>query len=292
MNQAPSNVASVQRQPAPRIVDVVELRKISSELRKLVVRLVGQTGQGYLQQGLGAADLFAALYFSEMRLDPSDPLWVDRDRFLLSTAHNTAIFHATLALRGFIPLQSLDSYCADGSTLEINASERLGPMIEATCGSLGQGLSVGVGMALAARSQGRSSRIYVVLGDGEMQEGQVWEAAMCASSLKLGNLCLLIDNNKMQVEGHTDQVLLMEPISDKWESFGFSVETIDGHDFNAILQSLGRAKNQIGKPSCIIANTIPGKGAPSIEGIFGHNMRLPKDLEHSVLQELDTECTP
>ncbi|MDR3413404.1 MAG: transketolase [Anaerolineaceae bacterium] len=289
MNLMPQSAGPTQRQPAPRVVDIIELRKIALELRKIVVRLVGQTGQGYLQQGLGAADLFTALYFAEMRLDPSDPLWMDRDRFLLSTAHNTAIFHATLALRGFIPLQSLDSYCTDGSTLEINASERLGPMIEATCGSLGQGLSVGIGMALAARRQSRPSRIYVLLGDGEMQEGQVWEAAMSASSLRLDNLCLVIDNNKMQVEGHTDSVMQMESISDKWKSFGFFVETINGHDLITILQSLDRARNQVGKPSCIIANTIPGKGASSIEGIFGHNMRLPKDLERTVLQELDAE---
>ncbi len=164
---------SGDRQPAERINDLTALKKIARELRRQVVRLVAPTGQGYVQQGLGAADIFTALFFSELRLDPADPAWSDRDRFLLSTAHNTAIFYATLAARGCIPASMLETYCHDGSPLEINASERMGPVVEATCGSLGQGLSVGVGMALAARRQGRPSRVHVVLGDGEMQEGQV-----------------------------------------------------------------------------------------------------------------------
>lgn len=279
---------TVQFPHAPPVRDLAELARIARGLRQQVIRLVAPTGQGYVQQGLGAADLFAALYFAEMRLDPADPNWVGRDRFLLSTAHNTAIFMATLAARGLIDPARLATYCVDGSALEINASERMGPVIEATCGSLGQGLSVGVGMALGHRRHGREGRVYVVLGDGEMQEGQVWEAAMAAGSYGLGNLCLVIDFNEMQVEGHIDKVLTMSPVAQKWESFGFKVLTIDGHDMAQILAALDAARAHHGGPTCIIAKTLPGKGAPSLEGIFGHNMKLPPEVARRALEELDT----
>jgi len=173
--------------------DIKALEEVARELRRQVVRLVASTGQGYVQQGLGAADLFAVLYFTEMRLDPSDPDWEERDRFLLSTAHNTAILYATLAARGLIEPSLLADYCKDGSPLEINASERLGRVVEATCGSLGQGLSVAAGMAVTARRLGSDRRVYAILGDGEMQEGQVWEAALAISAWKLSNLCLIVE---------------------------------------------------------------------------------------------------
>ncbi len=280
---------SGDRQPAERINDLTALKKIARELRRQVVRLVAPTGQGYVQQGLGAADIFTALFFSELRLDPADPAWSDRDRFLLSTAHNTAIFYATLAARGCIPASMLETYCHDGSPLEINASERMGPVVEATCGSLGQGLSVGVGMALAARRQGRPSRVHVVLGDGEMQEGQVWEAALAAGSHRLSNLCLLLDYNRMQVGGHVDSVVDMNPVADKWQSFGFRVDTIDGNDMAQVLAAFERARRDDQRPTCIIAETLVGKGAPSLEGILGHNMRLPQDLAARALAELSGE---
>ena len=274
-------------QAAPRIRDLAALKRIARELRRQVVRMVAPTGQGYVQQGLGAADLFAALYFAEMRLDPADPDWPDRDRFLLSTAHNTAIFYASLAARGMIDPGLLETYCKDGSPLEINASERVGTVIEATCGSLGQGLSVGVGMALAARRQGRSSRIYVMLGDGELQEGQVWEAAMAAGSWGLDNLCLIIDDNRMQVEGHVDQVFAMQPLVGKWQAFRWNTLDVDGHDMPAILAALDAAKGHAGQPTCILARTLVGKGAPSLEGIFGHNMKLSAEVAERALAELE-----
>ncbi len=272
-----------------RIRDLGQLRAIARELRRQVIRMVAPTGQGYVQQGLGAADLFAALYFAEMRLDPHHPGWPARDRFLLSTAHNTAIFYATLAARGLIDPALLPSYCKDGSVLEINASERVGPMVEATCGSLGQGLSVGIGMALSARRRGLPSRVYVVLGDGELQEGQVWEAALAAGSYGLGNLCLLIDYNAMQVEGHVDQVLAMEPVDAKWRAFNWQVETIDGNDMAAVLAALDRARATTDRPTCIVARTLAGKGAPSLEGVLGHTMKLPPDMAERALAELQED---
>jgi transketolase len=271
---------------APRIRDIRELERIARELRRQVIRLVAPTGQGYVQQGLGAADLFTALYFSEMRLDPKDPDWRDRDRFILSTAHNTAIFYAALAARGMIDPALLPSYCVDGSPLEINASERVGSVVEATCGSLGQGLSVAAGMALSARRHGRNTRVYIMLGDGELQEGQVWEAAMAAGSWRLSNLCLILDYNAMQVEGHVDKVFAMEPIADKWRAFNWNVLAIDGNEISAILDALDSARTISKRPTCIIARTLVGKGAPSLEGVFGHNLKLPADAAERALAEL------
>lgn len=279
------------RQPAPRITDPAELARIARQLRRRVIELVAPTGQGYVQQGLGAADLFTVLYFAEMRLDPSDPTWADRDRFLLSTAHNTAIFYATLAARGLVDAAEMARYCVDGSPFEINASERLGPAIEATCGSLGQGLSVGIGMCLSARRRKSPSRTYVVLGDGELQEGQVWEAALYAASAGLDNLCLLIDDNRMQVEGHVDSVVRMEPITQKWAAFGWSVIEVDGHDIPALMDALATARATAGKPACLVVRTLPGKGVPAFEGILAHNLKLPPDVARDALAVLAAEET-
>ena len=185
-------------------LSVTDLEAHALSLRKRVVQMVGKLRVGYLQQGLGAADIFAAVYFGELRLREDDPDWPQRDRCLLSTAHNTALLYATFAERGLIDPAWLDGYTQDGSPLEVNASERLGSLVEATCGSLGQGLSVAVGMALSLRRKGLPSRVYVILGDGELQEGQVWEAALSAGGHALSNLTMIIDRNDMQVEGHTD----------------------------------------------------------------------------------------
>jgi transketolase len=278
-------VSAGGRQPAPRLTDPAEIAAVARRLRRRVIELVAPTGQGYVQQGLGAADLFAALYFGELRLDPADPAWPDRDRCLLSTAHNTAILYATLAERGLISAD-LSGYCRDGSPLEINASERMGPVVEATCGSLGQGLSVAVGMAHSLRRRGGPGRVYVILGDGELQEGQVWEAALAAGHHRLANLCVILDWNAMQVGGHVDDVVRMEPVAAKWASFGFAVEDVDGNDVAALQAALASARAEEGRPTCIVARTLVGKGAPSLEGILGHNLKLPPDLARRALLEI------
>lgn len=278
---------SQERQPAPRIRDVGMLEDVARRLRRRVIGMVAPTGQGYVQQGLGAADLFAVLYFAEMRLDPSDPDWPDRDRFLLSTAHNTAIFYATLAERGIVDASAIRTYCQDGSPFEINASERVGTAIEATLGSLGQGLSVGVGMALSLRRRASQARIHVVLGDGELQEGQVWEAALFAGSNRLSNLCLIVDDNRMQVEGHVDQVVSVAPIAEKFQAFGWAAETVDGHDIGAMMAALDRAR-QCARPTCLVATTLAGKGVPFLEGLLAHNLRLPQDVAARALAALET----
>ena len=271
----------------PRVTDLDAIARHAHAMRRDVVRMVGVLGQGYVQQGLGAADLFASLLFGEMRLRAADPAWPDRDRFLLSTAHNSALFHAAFAERGLIARDRLESYCVDGSTLEVNVSQRLGPLVEATCGSLGQGVSVGLGIALAGRRRGAPYRVYVVLGDGEMQEGQVWEAAMAAGSLGVANLCVIVDLNFMQVEGHTDRVLKQEPVGAKWASFGWQVIEVDGHDLAALQRGYDAARADADRPTVLIARTLVGKGVDFLEGQLGHNMKLSPEDTAAALRALE-----
>lgn len=274
------------RQPAWRTRDAKELAELARRLRRRVIELVAPTGQGYVQQGLGAADIFAVLYFAELRLDPADPRWAARDRMLLSTAHNTAILYATLEARGLVP--EVEGYCIDGSVFEINASERVGSAVEATLGSLGQGLSVGAGLALSHRRRGSDARVYVVLGDGELQEGQVWEAALLAGSRRLSNLCLIVDDNQLQCEGHSDEVMLHAPVAEKFRAFGWDAHEVDGHDIEGLLAAFDRARSLTDKPTCLVARTLPGKGATGLEGIYAHNLKLPPDVAESALKSLET----
>ena len=266
--------------------NISELQAMAKTIRMDVIRMVARHGQGYIQQGLGAADLFTHLYFQELRFDSNNPNWQDRDRFILSTAHNTAVFYSTLARAGLIDLEMLEDYCLDGSALEINASERLAPLVECTCGSLGQGLSVAAGLAMGAKLQKRNSNIYLMLGDGELEEGQVWEAAMFAATHKLSNLIMIIDLNYMQVEGDARDVAAIDPVDSKLENFGWQTMVIDGHDFDAIFASFEAAKAETERPSCIIAQTIPGKGVPFLEGQKSHNMVLPPQVAVDALDWL------
>ncbi len=266
-----------------------ELEVIATRLRLHVVNMVAPSGQGYVQQGLGAADIFTSLYFAEATMDPANPAWPDRDRIFLTTAHNTAIFYATLAERGFFPVEDLKTYVTDGSTLEINSSERMGPFIEATCGSLGQGLSVAVGCAFSAKRQGRASRFYVIVGDGEMQEGQIWEAAMLAGAKGLDNLCFIVDYNFVQSEGPMDKVMSLEPLMDKMESFGFACQEVDGNDISALLSAFDTARRAKDRPSFIKANTLMGKGVASLEGLMFHQLRFPPEVAASARAELEAQ---
>ncbi len=269
--------------------NLTELQAIATRLRLHVVNMIAPSGQGYVQQGLGAADIFASLYFAEAKMDPANPEWPDRDRVFLTTAHNTAIFYATLAERGFFPIEDLRTYVTDGSTLEINSSERMGPFVEATCGSLGQGLSVAIGCALAAKRQGRASRFYVIVGDGEMQEGQIWEAAMLAGAQGLDNLCFIVDYNFVQSEGPMDLVMSLEPLMDKMACFGFDCQEVDGNDLGALLNAYDISRATKGKPSFIKANTLMGKGVASLEGLMFHQLRFPPEVASSARAELEAQ---
>jgi transketolase len=210
-----------------------------------------------------------------------------RDRCILSTAHNTAVFYATLVERGLLPPALLESYTDDGSALEVNASERVGSLVEATCGSLGQGLSVAVGMALSVRRQKLDSRVYVILGDGELQEGQVWEAALAAAGHDLDNLCMIIDRNCMQVEGHTDKVVRMDPVGAKFAAFGWHALDIDGNDMGQLTAALDEARATRGKPTLIVANTLAGSGVPFLEGQLAHLARLTSEDAARAMAILD-----
>ena len=263
-----------------------ELNSAAANIRRQVVRMVARHGQGYVQQGLGATELFTYLYFAELQIDAADPDWAERDRFILSTAHNSAVFHATLAERGLIDPARLDTYCDDGSQLEINVSERLGSLVECTCGSLGQGLSVAIGLAEAAKRRSMQRRCHVLLGDGELQEGQTWEAAMYAGSNQLKNVCLTIDVNRLQVEGDTNNVLTMEPLEDKWRAFGWAVRSVDGNDFSELAGAYDWLRSQ-NQPGVLLANTLVGKGVPFLEGKMSHNMVLPAEVARDALVHLD-----
>lgn len=267
--------------------NIAVLENHAAKLRRHVLRMIEQVRVGYLLQGLGAADIFAALYFSELRLDPDDPDWTGRDRCLLSTAHNTAILYATFAERGLISKDSLKTYTQDGSVLEVNASERVGALVEATCGSLGQGLSVGLGMALSLKRRAMANRIYVILGDGELQEGQVWEAALSAGGFGLDNLCMIIDRNYLQVEGHTDKVVVMDPITTKFESFGWHALEIDGNDMASVMDALDEARETKGRPTVIVARTVPGAGIPSLAGQMAHVAYLSPESAAEALASLE-----
>ena len=270
--------------------DEMELKASAKSIRQNIVRMVSRNGQGYLQQGLGAADLFTYLYFAEASLDIDNPAWEERDRIFLSTAHNSALFHAVLAERGFFEHSRLETYTKDGSELEINVSERLGSVVEATCGSLGQALSVAVGVAQAAKRQNRTFRSYVILGDGELQEGQVWEAAMYAASNRLDNLCLIVDLNQLQVEGRTQEVMVMDPVDKKFQAFGWAVKNVDGHDFGALSAAFNQVRSNRNMPSVIIAHTIVGKGIPFLENQMSHNIVLPADVAEQCLKALECQA--
>ena len=270
--------------------DEMELKASAKSIRQNIVRMVSRNGQGYLQQGLGAADLFTYLYFAEASLDIDNPAWEERDRIFLSTAHNSALFHAVLAERGFFEHSRLATYTIDGSELEINVSERLGSVVEATCGSLGQALSVAVGVAQAAKRQNRTFRSYVILGDGELQEGQVWEAAMYAASNRLDNLCLIVDLNQLQVEGRTQEVMVMDPVDKKFQAFGWAVKNVDGHDFGALSAAFNQVRSNRNMPSVIIAHTIVGKGIPFLENQMSHNIVLPADVAEQCLKALECQA--
>jgi len=281
-------MAEVTARPAPGAAAVAAH---AAEIRRQILRVVAGVGEGYLLQGLGAADILAALYFSELRLDPGRPGDPDQDRGLLCTAHNSVAMYSTLALRGFFPVADLDQYGQDGSTLEIISSERV-PGVEGTFGSLGQGLSVAAGMALSNRRRGRDWRIYAVLGDGEMQEGQTWEAGMAAAAYGLDNLCLIVDLNGMQVEGATQSVLAMGNVGDKWRSFGWSVQEINGNDAGEVLRALDAARATRGAPAAIIATTVPGHPVSFLAGRLDHYAKLTSEQAQDALAELEDHHGP
>ncbi|MDE2223116.1 MAG: transketolase [Candidatus Omnitrophica bacterium] len=239
----------------------------SRYLRKLVVSGIEATKKGHIGSALSLVEIIRVLYDDILNYRPQEPLWPDRDRFILSKGHGCLALYAVLADKGFIKTDELKTYALEGSRLG-GCSESIVPGVEATTGALGHGLAVGIGMAMAARMQKRPSRVYVVMGDGELNEGSVWEGALCAAKYKLSHLTVIIDCNKFQIAGSTRDVLDLEPLKEKWESFGFVTREVDGHDVNALRKIYKELPFSNTKPSAIIAHTVKTKGVTFAEGDY------------------------
>jgi transketolase len=251
--------------PSPTI-STAELAHIARTLRRHVVRMIAAANSGHPGGSLSAIEIITALYFGRvLRYDPKRPDWPERDRFILSKGHGVPALYAALAEAGFFPVDELMSLRQVNSRMQGHPVQGVTPGIEASTGSLGQGLSIGVGHALAARLDGKAYRTYVLLGDGECQEGQVWEAAMTAGNYELGSLTAIVDSNRFQLDGAVEDINSLTPLDAKFESFGWRVMQVDGHDVGAVRVALHQARESHDVPVCIIANTIKGKGVSFME---------------------------
>lgn len=246
--------------------DIEILKQSAKEIRKSIIKMINKAKSGHPGGSLSIADILSVLYFHEMKIDPKNPKNPNRDRFVLSKGHASAAIYATLAERGYFDKNILETFRAYGSILQGHPDMKNIPGIDMSTGSLGQGLSIANGMAASANISGQDYRTYVIMGDGELQEGQVWEAAMTSAHYNLDNVCAIIDNNNLQIDGHVDKVMGIEPLDKKWEAFGWNVIKVNGHDFESIICGFDAARAFKGKPSIIIANTIKGKGVSFMEG--------------------------
>ena len=236
---------------------------------------------GHPGGSMSAADLFTYLYFKELNVDPANPKWEGRDRFVLSKGHTAPGLYSALSLRGFFPREDLKTLRKTGSYLQGHPNMHSVPGVDMSTGSLGQGISVACGMALGAKAGGKDNRVYTLLGDGEIQEGQVWEACMFASHYKLDNLCVIVDNNGLQIDGDIAKVMSPYPIDEKLAAFGFDVQVIDGHDFEAIENALNHARTVKGKPSAIVMKTVKGKCVSFMENNAGWHGKAPNEAEYN-----------
>lgn len=271
----------------PETESIEFLAEKARVLRRDIIEMLGEAGSGHTGGSLSAADIVACLYFSEMNIDPSRPDWPDRDRFVLSKGHAAPLLYAVLAERGFFDRELLTTLRRLGSPLQGHPDMRKLPGVEASTGSLGQGFSMAVGMALAGKMDARPYRVYALLGDGELEEGIVWEAAMAAAHYKLDNLVAVIDNNNLQIDGPISEVLSPLPIGGKFEAFGWQVIEIDGHDYEQILASFRSARSVKDKPVAIVAHTIKGRGVSFCEGkVDWHGKAPDREQVKKALAEL------
>ena len=259
-----------------------QLQITACKVRMGVIEATHGAKAGHPGGSLSAADMFTYLYFKEMNIDPANPKWADRDRFVLSKGHTAPGLYAALANRGFFPVEDLPTLRHIDSYLQGHPNMNTVPGVDMSTGSLGQGISCAVGMALGGKHQGKSFRVYTLLGDGEIQEGQVWEACMAASHYKLDNLCVIIDNNGLQIDGDVAKVMSPYPIDEKLKAFGFHVEVIDGHDFDQIEQAMNTARTVKGQPSAIVMKTTKGKDVSYMENNAGWHGKAPNDAEYEV----------
>lgn len=264
------------------------LKAKAVEIRKRILTMLTKAGSGHTGGSLSAVDMLVSLYYYKMRHRPQDPDWEDRDLFILSKGHAGPALYAVLASSGYFPLEELDNLRKIGSMLRGHPFSCSTPGIEISTGSLGQGLSIANGIALGSRLDDKKNRVYVMMGDGETQEGQVWEAAMTAAHYRLDNLCAFLDNNGLQIDGCVSDVMGIEPIGDKWRAFGWHVIEIDGHDFQEIIDALDEAETVREKPTIIWAHTVKGKGVSFMENqVKYHGIApTPEELERA-LKEMD-----
>ena len=258
-----------------------ELMAIACKVRMGIIESTHGAKAGHPGGSLSAAEMFTYLYFKEMNIDPANPRMENRDRFVLSKGHTAPGLYAALAHRGFFPVSDMPTLRHIGSYLQGHPNMNTVPGVDMSTGSLGQGISVAVGMALAAKHTGKTNRVYSLLGDGEIQEGQVWEACMAAAHYKLDNLCIVVDNNGLQIDGNIADVMSPYPIVDKLEAFGFAVQQIDGHDFDAIEAAFAKAREVKGQPSAIVIKTTKGKGVSYMENQAGWHGKAPNDAEYA-----------
>ena len=260
----------------------LELMKTANEIRKGIVTAVHSAKSGHPGGSLSAADIYTYLYFEELNIDPEDPKKADRDRFVLSKGHTAPGLYSTLAHRGFFPVEDLTTLRHTGSYLQGHPDMKHIPGVDMSSGSLGQGISAAVGMAISAKLSNEDYRVYTLLGDGEIQEGQVWEAAMLAGFRKLDNLVVIVDNNNLQIDGAIDEVNSPYPIDKKFEAFNFHVITIDGNDFDQIRAAFKEARETKGMPTAIIAKTVKGKGVSFMENVCDWHGKAPNDEQYEV----------
>ncbi len=265
-------------------MDVLSLKKIAAKIRREILYMIYNAQSGHPGSSLSCADILTTLYFGHMRLydNPKHP---DRDRFILSKGHACPALYATLIEKGYLPREARDTLRMINSMLQGHPDMNKAAGVDMTTGSLGQGLSVGVGMALAAKLDKKDYITYVLLGDGELNEGQIWEAIMSAVKYKLSNLCIIVDLNGLQIDGTTEEVMPMSPIKEKFDAFGVNVIEVDGHDHAALLNAFGQVKVDSDRPTCILAHTIKGKGVSFMENQCDWHGKPPNDKEYAIAME-------
>jgi transketolase len=267
-----------------------ELKAISQNTRRLILETLAEAKSGHPGGSLSAVELVVALYYVVMRHDPKNPTWPDRDRFILSKGHAAPLLYSILAQKGYFPLEHLKFLRKLNSQLQGHPDPQKTPGVEMAAGSEGIGLSVGIGEALAGKIDNRNYRVYVMMGDGEMQEGQIWEAAMCASKYRLDNLCAIVDRNGIQQDGLTEQIMPIEPLTSKWKAFNWNVIQVDGYNFEQILEAFQQAKQVRNKPTVIIAHTTKGKGVEFMEWSPEYHGKVPdKRTIESIVKEWEAK---
>ena len=268
-------------------MEVKELEEKARIIRKDIIEQVYLAGSGHPGGSLSIADIIAVLYFDELNINPKNPTWEDRDRMILSKGHCAPALYAALSERGYFPKENLKSFRKIESNLQGHPNMNEIPGVDMSTGSLGQGFSIANGIAISAKMDKKDYRVYTILGDGEIEEGQIWEAAMAANKYKLDNLCVIIDNNNLQIDGTIEEVMSSYPIDKKFESFGFNVINIDGNNMEQIKLAFSKAEQTKGKPTCIVANTIKGKGVSFMENKVEWHGKAPNEEQYNqAIQEL------